>query len=57
MQHHLDKTWERLSKGQANLKLVLTAIEQGQERLVTSLEARQDKIAQLLMQTIHGREP
>ena len=57
MQHHLDETHECLSRGQDDLKLALTTIEQGQERLVTTLEARKDMIAHLLMQMVHGREP
>jgi hypothetical protein len=57
MQHHLDETHERLSRGQDDLKLALTTIEQGHERLVTTLEAGQDMIAHLLMQMVHSREP
>jgi hypothetical protein len=35
----------------------LTTIEQGHEHLVTTLDARHDRIAHLLMQMVHGMEP
>jgi hypothetical protein len=57
LQHHLDETQERLSRGEADLKIALTTIEEGQERFVTTLEARQYRISHLLMQMVHGREP
>jgi hypothetical protein len=35
----------------------LTTIEQGKKQLIASMDAGQDKIAQLLMQMVHGKEP
>jgi len=57
MQHHLQETQEHLSRGQTHLKTTLTAIELGQKQLIASVDAGQEKIAQLLMQIVHGKEP
>jgi hypothetical protein len=49
MQHHLQESQEHLSRGQHEMKTTLSNIH-------TSLEAGQDRIAQLLMQMVHGKE-
>lgn len=49
MQHHLQESQEHLSRGQNEMKTTLSNIH-------TSLEAGQDRIVQLLMQMVHGKE-
>jgi hypothetical protein len=56
MQHHLQETQEHFSRGQTDLKTILTTIEQGKNQLIASVDAGQDKIVQILMQIVHGKE-
>jgi hypothetical protein len=49
MQHHFQDSQEHLSRGQNEMKTTFSNIH-------TSLEAVQEKISQLLMQMIRGKE-